>query len=104
MSEQEWRERYYAAMHAMQSAVALMVAHQTGIQNDRVLRAFKDLRVGVNSALSDQGALVSLLTRKGVITDEEYLAAVVEFAEREAAARANKAITMLGLPPGTKFA
>ena len=44
----------------------------------------KHLRVGVNSAMSDMGGLATLLIAKGVITEDEYLAAIADAMEREA--------------------
>ena len=43
----------------------------------------KHLRTGVNAAMSDQGGLVKLLISKGLFTEEEYYAALVEFMEKE---------------------
>jgi len=43
----------------------------------------KHLRVGINVALSDMGALVKLLIAKGVITQAEYEEAATEMMERE---------------------
>lgn len=70
-------KRYMAAMHAMQSGVAAEQA-RGGKETEP-----KHLRVGVNSALLNQGALAKLLIDKGIITDDEYLLAVTEQAEKE---------------------
>lgn len=43
----------------------------------------KHLRVGVNSALCDQAALVRLLIKKGVFTKEEYEEEILLELERE---------------------
>lgn len=71
--------RYQRATHAMQSGVALMMFR------DPKPTEPKHLRVGVNSAMSDHAALVKLLIAKGVFTEEEYLVALCEQMEREAA-------------------
>ena len=71
------RDRYAAAMHAMQSGVAFDEAH-----GDDSLKP-KHLRVGINSCLVDSGALATLLIAKGVITEAEYFEALADGAERE---------------------
>jgi hypothetical protein len=43
----------------------------------------KHLRVGVNAAMSDHGALVRLLIQKGIITHEEYSTAIADAMENE---------------------
>jgi len=40
-------------------------------------------RIGVNSAMVEHGALVALLVKKGVITDEEYFSSLANMMERE---------------------
>jgi hypothetical protein len=70
-------ERYYAAAHAMQSGVAFKM------EMDPSETVPKHLRVGVNSAMSNMGGLVTLLISKGVITHDEYIAAIADAMERE---------------------
>jgi hypothetical protein len=70
-------DRYSAAAHAMQSGVAAEMGKPCEP---------KHLRVGVNSALVSNGAVVSLLIEKGVFTHDEYQAALADFMEREQAA------------------
>ena len=69
-------QRYLAACHAMQTAVLI---DQTLNHNE----SEKHLRVGINSALVDHGALVGLLVKKGIITDLEYRKALAEGMEAE---------------------
>jgi hypothetical protein len=66
-------ERHAVAQRRMQSGVAL----------EEVDRAHKHLRVGVNTALVDQGSLARLLIAKGVITEEEFAAALADGMEAE---------------------
>lgn len=73
------RKRYRAACHAMQSGVAMMMNY------DPKPTEPKHLRVGVNSALCDQAALVKLLVNKGVITRRDYEEALVTEMKREVA-------------------
>ena len=91
--------RYEAALHAMQSGVAMTRQQDidAGIPEDRRETGPKHLRVGVNSAMSDQGALVRLLIAKGVFTEEEYAKEVVEGMEREAESYATKLSARLGI-------
>jgi hypothetical protein len=77
-SLEEATARYNAAAHAMQTAVAVKMQHD-GKETEP-----KHLRVGVNSALSNAGGLVTLLIDKGVITREEYYTAMADAMEREA--------------------
>lgn len=72
----EDRERYQRAAHAMQTGVAIMMNYTNQTQP-------KHLRVGVNSAMSDQGGLAQLLIAKGVFTLDEYEKAVADAMERE---------------------
>lgn len=71
-------QRYQAAAHAMQSGVAFKMGHDPNETNA------KHLRVGVNSALRDSSTLARLLMAKGLITEEEYVAAQADGMEEEA--------------------
>ena len=71
------RQRYEAALHAVQTGVAAWM------QVDPSEIEPKHLRVGVNSALLDSAALVKLFIAKGVFTEEEYAEALVEAVEGE---------------------
>jgi len=68
---------YDEAAHGMQSGVAAKM------QIDPSDTTPKHLRVGVNSALVNDAAVARLLIAKGVFTEAEYVAAVVEEMERE---------------------
>jgi len=69
--------RYQKLAHAMQSGVAAMM------QYDLSEVSSKHLRVGVNSALSDSGAIAQLLIEKGIITREELMEKLVESLDAE---------------------
>lgn len=77
VSIEEDRQRYVAAVHGMQSGVAMKMNYD-GKETEP-----KHLRVGVNNAMADHGSLAKLLIDKGVITDEEYFKAIADGAERE---------------------
>lgn len=77
----EYRQRWAAAAHAMQSGVAIEMEEPKLGKSQSTDP--KHLRVGVNVALRDQGSLVQLLIAKGVITDEEYFKAIAEGMEQE---------------------
>ena len=68
---------YEAAMHAVQAGVAIEIARGDGAADP------KHLRVGINSALVNDAALVRLLVSKGLITFEEYAEEVRREACRE---------------------
>lgn len=72
-------ERYEKAAHGMQSGVALKM------QIDGTETTPKHLRVGVNSAMVDTGALIGLLIEKGVFTRAEWFKAMADAHEREKA-------------------
>lgn len=61
----------------MQSGVAMKMNYDTSETSP------KHLRVGVNSAMCDQAALVQLLVTKGIITLAEYEAAITAEMGRE---------------------
>jgi hypothetical protein len=77
MTLEEDRARYLAALHAMQSGVAMEENYDPGPTSP------KHLRVGVNSAMVEHGALIGLLMVKGVITAEEYYEALADRMEAE---------------------
>jgi hypothetical protein len=76
------QERYIAAAHAVQSGVKFDM--ETDTHSQGATRP-KDLRVGVNNAMTDHGSLAKLLVDKGVITEAEYLEAIADGMEREQA-------------------
>lgn len=77
------RDRYLLAVHAMQSAVAHKMALDAEMPAGESGTSPKHLRVGVNAAMVDHGALAALLIRKGVISEEEYFAATSSAMETE---------------------
>ena len=68
---------YFELCHAMQPGVASKMGY------DPAETEPKHLRVGVNSALVSNGALVQLLIDKGVFAQAEYEAKLNEYMERE---------------------
>lgn len=88
----EQMDRYLSACHAQQSAVAFL------IELGDTCATPKHLRVGVNNALADVGALAKLLIGKGFFTQEEYADAVVDAAEAEAEQWAKLARQRAGNP------
>jgi hypothetical protein len=89
-------ERYMMAAHAMQTGVKM----EMEADPDHAATSPKHLRVGINSALSDQGALVALLIEKGVFTKEEYIKSIADFMEREAESYEQRLQAKGVLPPG----
>lgn len=72
------RDRYYAAVHAMQSGVAFKMGVTTRETEP------KHLRVGVNSAMVETSTLVKLLIAKGVFTEDEWFKVLADQMEAEA--------------------
>jgi hypothetical protein len=70
------RERYEAAAHRVQTAIAAMPGH--GNQTP------KHMRVGIDMSKSDQAGLARLLIDKGLFTMAEYVTAMADQAEIEA--------------------
>lgn len=79
MTTEEKLTKYHANCHAVQSGVAQMMHVDPGFTTP------KHLRVGIDLTKSDHGALAKLLIDKGIITEEEYVDAVLDFTEREKA-------------------
>ena len=77
MKLEDLQRRYAAAMHAVQSGVAL--THSVNPTDGTP----KHLRTGINSAMVSDAALARLLIDKGIMTEEEYLTALVAEAEAE---------------------
>lgn len=70
------RQRYLAAMHAVQSGIAMKMNFDDETSP-------KHLRVGISSAMVTEAGLADLLIAKGVITRLEYFEAMATQAERE---------------------
>jgi hypothetical protein len=88
----EQAERYRAAMHAMQTGVAM--DHGSGSDDGSP----KHLRVGVNSILIETSVLTNLLVGKGVFTGEEFAEALAVAAEEEKARYEKRLEEKLGYP------
>jgi hypothetical protein len=58
---------------------------QAGVEflKDKSSQTPKHLRVGINVAMVDHGALVDLLIKKGLFTEEEYAEVLVESMRKE---------------------
>jgi hypothetical protein len=76
------QERYDLHIRRMQTGVAAVKADPNTAHHSETEP--KHLRVGVNAALVDSGALAQLLIEKGIITREEYLKSLADAMEREA--------------------
>lgn len=97
------KTRYAAAMHAMQTGVKMLMRQQNpsgGPIPEEAEASPKHLRVGVNSALIDSGALAALLIEKGIITPDEHIAMLTKLAEQDVESYRAK----LGLPPNVRLA
>lgn len=70
--------RYNAALHAVQSGVMYEMEYTNSEAHTP-----KHLRVGVNSALVTNGALVTLLVSKGLITFPEWFSSLADMMEEE---------------------
>ena len=83
-------DRYLAALHAMQTGVAIEQAR--GSRDGEP----KHLRVGINTAKAEAAGVVKLLIAKGVFTEDEYVAAVADAMEAEVAAYEDRLSAAVG--------
>lgn len=90
MSQGDDMKRYEVASHAMQTGVATEMEHNTKPTEP------KHLRVGVNSAMVNQAALARLMIDKGIITADEYHAALADQMEAEVASYEDMLSARLG--------
>jgi hypothetical protein len=74
------QQEYQQLLHAMQSGVKF--EQELGMSD---AQSPKHLRVGVNSAITQNSGLVILLVEKGVITWREYWQAQIDAFRREVA-------------------
>jgi hypothetical protein len=75
-------DRYLAAAHAVQSAIAhSLVSHPAE-------GSPKHLRVGIDTMKVEQSALATMLIRRGIFTQDEYEKAMADAMEREVSLRA----------------
>lgn len=95
MNDEENQRRYHAAMHAMQSAVALDIET---VGDNRAGADHKHLRTGINACLVDSAAVAKLLIGKGVFSESEYLAAIADAAEAEQASMTKRLRERTGIP------
>ncbi|MGO8689739.1 MAG: hypothetical protein ACLQLG_08895 [Thermoguttaceae bacterium] len=70
-------DRYHAALHAMQTGVAFEMNHDPTPTNP------KHLRTEVNAAMCDHAGLVKLLISLGVMTMDQYEAAMADEMQAE---------------------
>jgi hypothetical protein len=71
--------KYHEALKAMQAAIGMDV--ETGTKS----ASPKHLRVGINSAMIDTGAIARLLIKKGVFTEQEFDESLEVLANEEVA-------------------
>lgn len=89
------KEKYTKLLHAMQTGVGFLMertaSHVSGECSP------KHLRVGVNAALIDSGALASLLLKKGIFTEDEYFESLAEYAQGDVDSYTKKLEELTGL-------
>lgn len=104
-------QRYQDQIHRMQSAIRWTITKAIsrglnpdldGIVTDTHSASPKHLRVGVESAMAATEAVVNLLYKKGIITQEEYSKQLIEEVTVRADSWEAKARDE-GLPPNTRF-
>lgn len=88
---EEDRARYLAAAHGMQTGVAYE------LEKDPSSGSPKHLRVGVNSAMVEFGAMFKLLIDKGIISEAEFYKELADAMERERDAYAERLSRQYGV-------
>ena len=83
------KERYERAAHRVQTAIWAFPEHEN--------RTPKHLRIGLDMSKSDMGGLARLLIAKGVFSELEYMDAMADGAEREAASYENELAARFGI-------
>ena len=90
MTYEEKVEKYRQRMHALQTGVAFLQEYETKSRNLPVCQGErqgdtspKHLRVGINSAMVNDAALLELLIEKGIVTKEEHIDKLLVVIERE---------------------
>lgn len=76
-TREDLERRYHAAAHAVQAGVGMELNH------DPASGTPKHLRTGLNLNMVSHGALVRLLIKQGLFTEEEYFAELVAGVEDE---------------------
>lgn len=76
-------DRYKAAVHAVQAGAGMEVELDHPRWHSELQRAWKHLRVGIDSAKVEQGALVAMLIQRGLFTEDDYLEAIAVAMEQE---------------------
>lgn len=94
---EQFVQLYNAAMHKIQSIIAFRITRGD------TLASPKHLRVGVDSALVSNEALVRLLAKKGLITRDEYMDSLLECTVEEADREEARAREEYGLPDNVSF-
>ena len=74
------KQRYINAAHAMQTGVKWEMINKG---DSEAATTPKHLRVGLNSCLADLSGLATLLMKKGIFTEEEYVEAMADAMEKE---------------------
>lgn len=93
MTVKELAKAHIGLQHAIQSGIKAEVDY--GYENLSGTSP-KHLRVGVSTALRDHSALVGLLIKKEVITEREYLEAIVISMRKEVERIENELAQMYG--------
>lgn len=83
-------DRYLAAAHAVQSAIAYSLVSNPSEGSP------KHLRVGIDTQKVEQGALATMLIEKGIFTLDEYQKAMADAMEREVSLRADDLSAKMG--------
>lgn len=98
-------DRYMAAAHAIQSAIAYLRSRDIagGLPEERRSTGPKHLRVGVDMMKAEQAALAKLLIDRGVFTLPEYEEAITVALEVEADRYTAEARKLGGLPDSVSF-
>lgn len=99
MTEEEFLVKYEQLAHSVQSAIKFELTRDASDPKYH----YKHLRTGLNCVMADHGSLGRLLTKKGLITQDEYFEATLKGMELEAQRTAETVRRKHGLGPFVQF-
>lgn len=89
MSPQQKKEYYYQLMHAVQSGTKFYMSWATEGRGSKIAQEVPSefhlelLRAGLANVMCEFGAIVDLLMKKGILTEEEVINKFIEYYQSE---------------------
>jgi hypothetical protein len=96
MTNEEFQLEYTKRMHAIQTGIKIKLTHDSHSQE--LIDTLKHIRVGVDTVKAELGATQRLLVKKGVFTEPELLAAILEGLDDEVSRYEDICAKLVGRP------